>query len=349
MKPKHLWYAAFLAAIVAILIIFMSQGMVDLERASQAPEIEPGHLNVESEIPEEGRAPQATGDDELITSAGRPLQKRVAAVFPDSFKSGVEIFWEPVDGWVASEVLDWWAARLEAGDIDGVNLEAAERMFSRISDHSAVFSRPDRRRICAVVGASRNLLGSGYGDLIDAHDIVFRVNRAPTDAFQSDVGGRTTHHVMWPRDLEEWQYDRDAYLLMTPITANTKDVFDRILYLVDEDLRWDPQRVRIIHPEFVKYAHENWTEGWMTYPSTGFITLMIALNVCDEVDVFGFGADAAGRWDRYYEDVPEDASQFHPVNIEARLLREMEENGVLKIFRGNRLDPGTKTEASEQH
>jgi hypothetical protein len=245
-------------------------------------------------------------------------------------------------------VYEWWAAHLEEGDIDGVTPEAAERMFSCISDDSSVFSTPDKRQICAVVGASRNLLGSHYGELIDAHDVVFRINRAPTDDYDSDVGEKTTHHVMWPRDLEEWQYDREAYLLMTPITANTKDVFDRILYLVDEEIHWDPLRVRIIHPEFVMYLHENWTKGWMTYPSTGFITLMIALNVCEEVDVFGFGADASGRWDRYYEDVPEDVSQFHPARIEARLLEEMEANGILKVYRGIRPDPHSGAEASSR-
>ena len=85
----------------------------------------------------------------------------------------------------------------------------------------------------------------------------------------------------------------------------------------------------------------------MTYPSTGFITLMIALSVCDEVDVFGFGSDASGRWDRYYEDVSEDVSQFHPARIEAAVIQEMEENAILKVFRGNRLGAGEQAEESE--
>jgi len=309
-------------------------GRDELERDDATSEVDPDLLDSDSDL--------------LSNSARGPLQERVAATFPDSFKRGVDIFWEPDDGWPSPKVFDWWAARLEEGDIDGVTLEAAERMFSRLTDESSVFPRPDRRRICAVVGASRNLLGSRYGDLIDAHDVVFRINRAPTKSYSSDVGGKTTHHVIWPRDLEEWQYNREAHLLITPITASTEDVFDRILYLVDQDLLWDPQRVRIIHPEFVMYLHENWTEGWMAYPSTGFITLMVALSVCDEVDVFGFGADASGRWDRYYEEVPEDVSQFHPATIEARVMQEMEENGIIRIFRGNRVAPSSNTDASTQ-
>jgi beta-galactoside alpha-2,3-sialyltransferase (sialyltransferase 4A) len=348
MRLKNLWYVVFSAAVVAICFFLVSQRAVDQEASPPIPDVEVDHPDADSTTRDESHDLLDADVDRPSVSARGPLQNRLATTFPDSFKNGVDIFWEPVDGWISPEVFEWWAAHVEEGDIDGVTLEASERMFSRITDDSSVFSRPDGRRICAVVGASRNLLGSGYGDLIDAHDVVFRVNRAPTQAYGSDVGRKTTHHVMWPRDLEEWQYDRGAFLLMIPITANTKDVFDRILYLVDEDLRWDPLRVRIIHPGFVMYVHESWTEGSKTYPSTGFLTLMVALNICDEVDVFGFGADASGRWDRYYEEVPEDVSQFHPATIEARLMREMEENGILKIYRGDRREPSTGTDTSSQ-
>ncbi len=348
MRPRNLWYVVLPAVVVAILIFLVSQREVDQEKALTIPDAEVNRPDTELEEPEPSYDPLHPDNDRASNSTRGPLQQRVASTFPGSFERGVDIFWEPADGWISPGVFEWWASHVEDGDIDGVTPEAAERMFSQIADDSSVFPRPDKRRICAVVGASRNLLGSGYGDLIDAHDVVFRVNRAPTLAYGSDVGRKTTHHVMWPRDLEEWQYDRGAFLLMIPITANTKDVFDRILYLVDEDLRWDPLRVRIIHPGFVMYVHDSWTEGSKTYPSTGFITLMVALSICDEVDVFGFGADASGRWDRYYEEVPEDVSQFHPATIEARLMREMEENGILKIYRGDRREPSPGTDTSSQ-
>jgi hypothetical protein len=269
-------------------------------------------------------------------------------MYPDWFREGIDVFWEPNDGWVSEEVLSWWLSRLPDEDLGGVTQEAAERMFYDISEQSPVFPAPGKRRICAVVGPSRNLLESRYGDLIDAHDVVIRVNRAPTDDFESDVGVKTTHHVMWPRRLEQGQFDREAFLLMTPVATNTRDVFDRIVELVAGSWLWDLERVRIIHPQFVKYLHENWTGERQHYPSTGFLALMMALHVCDEVDVFGFGADASGRWDRYYEDDAVDASGFHPADYEAQLRREMEEKGILKVFRGNRDDPGRDTTTSEE-
>jgi hypothetical protein len=297
---------------------------------------------------QESSSPNSRDPIDLETSVSGPLQQRLEATYPDSFKTGVDIFWEPNDCWVSPEVFGWWVLRLADDDLAGLTWEAAERMQSRISGASPVFSSPDGRRICAVVGPSRNLLGSGYGDFIDAHGVVIRMNRAPTNDYDSDVGKRTTHHVMWPRDLEEHDFDRRAFLLMNPITLHNPDVFDRIVTLAEKDLRWDLERVRIIHPEFVQYLHESWAENRGDYPSTGFIALMVALHVCDEVDVFGFGADAQGRWDRYYEDDPVDVSYFHPADFEGRLRREMEEKGILKVFRGSRPYPSSRTEASPQ-
>jgi len=284
-------------------------------------------------------SPNPRASTNLETSVRGPLQRRLQAAFPDSFQTGIEIFWELSDGWTSPEVFDWWASHVSDEDIASVTPETAGRMFSVLSEQSQVFRSARRRDICAVVGASGNLLDSRYGELIDAHNVVFRMNRAPTDVFDDDVGERTTHHVMWPRLLDEQHFDRRAFLLMSPITTDTEDVFDRILSLVENDLRWDPGHVRIIHPEFVKYLQENWTQGVSSYPSTGFITLMIAVHICDEVDVFGFGADADGNWDHYYNNEVVKASGFHPGGLEAQLRREMAEKGILHVYPGVRPDP----------
>jgi hypothetical protein len=287
----------------------------------------------------------------LTTSTRGPVQQRLAEAFPDSFREGVDIFLEPRDGWVSQEVFDWWVSRVER---KGLTPEGAERMFRQVSEQSPLFPDSRKRRICAVVGASRNLLGSRYGPLIDAHNLVFRVNRAPKDDYDSDVGTKTTHHVAWPTDRTEDQADRRAFLLLTPVTLHTEDLFDWILTLVEKDLPWDPERVRIINPEFVQYLQEGWLDERGSLPSTGFIAMMIAVHVCDEVDVFGFGADALGRWDRYYEDEPVVPTDLHAARFEADLRLEMEEKGVLKVFLGNRSAsgvefPGFQTDESEEN
>jgi len=257
--------------------------------------------------------------------------------YPDSFREGVDIFFEAREGWVSDEVFDWWVSLVNP---EGLTREGADRMFSRISDESPVFPHPRKRQICAVVGASGNLLGSNYGPLIDAHDLVFRVNRAPRGHFSSDVGSRTTHHVAWPTDLHAKLADRRAVLLWNPLTLHTPDLFDRMLSIAEKEMGWDPARVRIIHPGFVKYVHEGWMEECGQFPSTGFIAMMLALHVCDEVDVFGFGADALGRWDRYYEYDPAVPTDLHAADSEGELRREMERHGILKVYLGNRSADG---------
>jgi hypothetical protein len=140
---------------------------------------------------------------------------------------------------------------------------------------------------------------------------------------------------------------------MNPVSLHIEFVFDEILSLVNRGLPWEASRARIIHPEFIKYIHEDWMDGHGQFPSTGFIALMTAVHVCDEVNVFGFGADAEGRWDRYYEHHLEKPSYLHPVDVETRLRREMEEKGILRVFLGNRSSdgvefPGFEIEESEE-
>ncbi|KAK3526518.1 hypothetical protein QTP70_030647 [Hemibagrus guttatus] len=60
-------------------------------------------------------------------------------------------------------------------------------------------------------------------------------------------------------------------------------------------------KVMIVNPEFMRYVYEKWLKKQGKYPSTGFIMLMLALHICDEVNVFGFGASSNGRWYHYFD------------------------------------------------
>jgi len=52
-----------------------------------------------------------------------------------------------------------------------------------------------RHRSCAIVGNSGVLRGAGWGAHIDAHEAVFRMNYAPMDGYQHDVGMRVTYDL----------------------------------------------------------------------------------------------------------------------------------------------------------
>eukprot|EP00899_Mesostigma_viride_P003314 jgi/Mesvir1/12984/Mv05994-RA.2 len=49
---------------------------------------------------------------------------------------------------------------------------------------------------CAVVGNSGSLQATSYGAAIDAHDIVFRINQAPTKGYESMVGSKTSFRLL---------------------------------------------------------------------------------------------------------------------------------------------------------
>ncbi|KAK3247164.1 hypothetical protein CYMTET_43328 [Cymbomonas tetramitiformis] len=49
---------------------------------------------------------------------------------------------------------------------------------------------------CAIVGNSGGLLLSRYGRMIDEHDMVLRINQAPTKGYEQYVGTRATHRLL---------------------------------------------------------------------------------------------------------------------------------------------------------
>ncbi|KAL3927511.1 MAG: hypothetical protein SGPRY_002787 [Prymnesium sp.] len=73
-----------------------------------------------------------------------------------------------------------------------------EQMLTRLREYHRNVSQPVRCRYetCAVVGSSGNLRGKQYGQLIDAHEAVFRVNAAPVHRHEEAVGARTTWRFM---------------------------------------------------------------------------------------------------------------------------------------------------------
>ena len=82
-----------------------------------------------------------------------------------------------------SAICDQWKVRNEL------------RELSKGTVPNASFERRPWWRTCAIVGSSGSLLGQGLGTMIDKYDAIFRMNGAPHQGFQADVGNRTTVRV----------------------------------------------------------------------------------------------------------------------------------------------------------
>ncbi|CAO2602121.1 CMP-N-acetylneuraminate-beta-galactosamide-alpha-2,3-sialyltransferase 1 [Lemmus lemmus] len=200
-------------------------------------------------------------------------------------------------------------------------------------------------RRCAVVGNSGNLKGSSYGPEIDSHDFVVRMNRAPTAGFEADVGSRTTHHLVYPESFRE--LGENVSMILVPfkitdlqwvISATTTGTITHTYVPVPPKIKVKKEKILIYHPAFIKYVFDRWLQGHGRYPSTGILSVIFSIHVCDEVDLFGFGADSKGNWHHYWENNPS-AGAFrktgvHDADFEYNVTTTLESINKIRIFKG---------------
>ncbi|XP_060771366.1 CMP-N-acetylneuraminate-beta-galactosamide-alpha-2,3-sialyltransferase 1-like [Neoarius graeffei] len=202
---------------------------------------------------------------------------------------------------------------------------------------------PDRCRTCAVVGNSDNLIGSHYGQLIDSHDFIIRMNQGPTKGYERDVGLKTTHRAMYPESAMD--LDNSTHLVLLPfkvldmewlISIFTTKNITRTYTNVKRTIQANKDKVMIMSPEFMRYVYKNWSREHGRYPSTGFLTLVLALHICDQVNVFGFGARTDGRWYHYYDKAYRQSmnSTPHRGGAEYNFMLELEKRNKIKMYKG---------------
>ncbi|XP_026156752.1 CMP-N-acetylneuraminate-beta-galactosamide-alpha-2,3-sialyltransferase 1-like [Mastacembelus armatus] len=241
---------------------------------------------------------------------------------------------------ISEDVFNWWR-RLQSErhsfTFYNATVEKLFKIFRPIPDVAEV--SPDRCRSCAVVGNSGNLRKSHYGPLIDFHDIVIRMNRGRTKGFETDVGTKTTHHVMYPESVTS--LDNTTHLVLFPFKI--KDLlwllktFDpQKTSAVNSKSRANKDMVMILNPAFMKYVHESWLKKKGRYPSTGFLTLAFSIQICDEVSVYGFGADRDGNWNHYFEVLKNKKLRTGPhAGIhEYEVIKRLERMQKIQFFKG---------------
>ncbi|XP_008419751.1 CMP-N-acetylneuraminate-beta-galactosamide-alpha-2,3-sialyltransferase 1-like [Poecilia reticulata] len=198
-------------------------------------------------------------------------------------------------------------------------------------------------RTCAVVGNSVNLKGSHYGPLIDFQDIVIRMNFAKIKGYENDVGTRTTHRVMYPESAVD--LDNSTHLVLFPfkildiewaIKATTSTFYNGSHKFMKPNIKVNRDLVMVVNPAFMKYSHVVWLGKKGRYPSTGFMTFILALHICDEIHVFGYGADHKGNWSHYFEVLKNKKLRTgqHPGQHEYNILKQMAEEKTIQFYTG---------------
>ncbi|XP_041835617.1 ST3 beta-galactoside alpha-2,3-sialyltransferase 8 [Melanotaenia boesemani] len=240
------------------------------------------------------------------------------------------------------DALAWWLGLQRSGN--GQTLEeVVTQMFKVIPRPTEDTSPlPSRCRRCAVVGNSGNLRQSGHGKLIDSHNSVIRMNKAVTRGFEKDVGNRTTHHFLYPESAVDMSSGVSLVLLpfklrdLEWLTSALSTGRIKMTYMrVKERVMADKDKVLVVNPVFFKYVHDRWTEHHGRYPSTGMLAIIFALHTCDQVSVFGYGADQQGNWHHYWEE-NRYAGAFrktgvHSADFETQVISQLAKEGKISL------------------
>ncbi|XP_072324349.1 CMP-N-acetylneuraminate-beta-galactosamide-alpha-2,3-sialyltransferase 1-like [Scyliorhinus torazame] len=239
----------------------------------------------------------------------------------------------------------WWLSLQHEQNPSNMT-KLMEELFNLFpGDNMLMDQGPNRCRTCAVVGNSGNLKGSKSGPSIDASNLVMRMNRAQTTGYEADVGTKTTHHFMYPESAKNLA--SNVSLVLIPfkvldikwlISAFTTGQITRTYVPVLRKINATKDKVLVYNPHFLKYVHENWNERHGRYCSTGMLVVAFALHVCDEVNVYGFGADSFGNWHHYWEKNA-GAGAFrrtgvHNADFEANVTKSLANIGKIKFFKG---------------
>ncbi|XP_004642547.1 CMP-N-acetylneuraminate-beta-galactosamide-alpha-2,3-sialyltransferase 1 [Octodon degus] len=273
-------------------------------------------------------------------------QSKVSAWFDKRFNQSVQPLLTAHSAVLEEDAYQWWL-RLQREKKPSNLSSVIKELFSVVPGD--VDPLLDKRSVgcrrCAVVGNSGNLRESLYGPEIDSHDFVLRMNKAPTVGFEADVGSKTTHHLVYPESFRE--LGANVHMILVPfktldlqwvISATTTGTISHTYIPVPTKIKVKQDKILIYHPAFIKYVFDNWLQGHGRYPSTGLLSVIFSLHVCDEVDLYGFGADSKGNWHHYWENNPS-AGAFrktgvHDGDFESNVTAALASINKIRIFKG---------------
>ncbi|XP_026569703.1 alpha-2,8-sialyltransferase 8E [Pseudonaja textilis] len=205
---------------------------------------------------------------------------------------------------------------------------------------------------CAVVGNGGILKNSGCGQEIDGADFVLRCNLPPISRkYVADVGVKTNVVTVNPsiimerfQRLEKWRrpfyqvlkaYENASVLLPAFYNTHNTDVSLRVRYVLDDFQ--SRKAVYFFHPKYLTNVSRYWlTQGVRAKRiTTGLILVTAALELCEEVHLFGFWGfpmNPSGIFitHHYYDNV-KPRPGFHAMPSEMFNFLRLHSRGVLRV------------------
>ncbi|XP_047425503.1 alpha-N-acetyl-neuraminyl-2,3-beta-galactosyl-1,3-N-acetyl-galactosaminide alpha-2,6-sialyltransferase [Mugil cephalus] len=157
---------------------------------------------------------------------------------------------------------------------------------------------------CALVSSSGQMLGADAGEEIDKVGCVIRMNNAPTLGYERDVGSRTTVRVVSHTSVpllvknERYYFQQSSgttYVFWGPERNMRQDGKGHIFNVLVKMAKKYPSvkiyvvtRDKVLHCDKV-FQNETGKNRMKTgaFLSTGFFTMILAMEMCDTIHVYG--------------------------------------------------------------
>ena len=217
---------------------------------------------------------------------------------------------------------------------------------------------------CAVVGASGSLLNHRHGPLIDAHQVVLRPNWLLIKGYEHFVGSRTDLNLFFGIEGMIDQFDQTqrklppesrAVGLVTPASDRSVASFFRHMSRVHKNrtrsCRGSCTAVALLSDDVYHRALGTlcaFTDGGCTWqkstsrmrPSTGFFAVILALQMCRKVSLFGLTTDPCRPFHYYgapkehctHAIPPENDESVHWFEKEHAIYHDLEKRGAVTIY-----------------
>ena len=222
---------------------------------------------------------------------------------------------------------------------------------------------PSECDTCAVVGASGSLLARRHGALIDAHEVVLRPNWLLTKGYEAIVGTRTDLNLFFGVEGMIDQFEtaqlklplsQRAVGLVTPASDRSIASFFRHMARVRNN-KTRPGRPNVFLLADGVYHRAlgtlcaatrggcDWQRSTSRMrPSTGFFSVILALQLCRKVSLFGLTTDPCQPF-HYYGAPKTSCSQgleipkqndesVHWFEKEHEIYSELEKRGRLTVY-----------------
>uniref|UniRef100_A0A8B9U111 SIA4C sialyltransferase n=1 Tax=Anas zonorhyncha TaxID=75864 RepID=A0A8B9U111_9AVES len=152
---------------------------------------------------------------------------------------------------------------------------------------------------CIVVGNGHSIHGQRFGNLIDSHHVIIRLNDAPVREYKKDVGERTSIRLFFPESalpnpLEN--NDNDTLMVFVPFKPSDflwlRETKVGFWYQPPQQWNGNISQLRVLNP-YVTYEATykllQLNASSRRYATMGIIALNLALHICQEVNIAGFG------------------------------------------------------------